>query len=345
MKKTILQDKIAILHVFAGLINDPSLIGNTKEYKLSTDDFPERFHQIIYGALYNLHSNGVEKITEIEIDKLLREFPSQYHIFNEANGLEYLNKVGEIGQPENFILHYNTVKKFSFLRSCVEKGIGITDIYDPSIIDVKETEIQQETFNNISLNELIAHVEGKLISLKDDFLFDSDRKGSHMSENTREIIEDKMKKATYGAGFASEYYNAITRAARLRKVYLVSGSSGSGKSRFALANMLAICVPEKYDKKTNTWIKTGATGRCLFVSTELEEDEVKIPALCYIANVSEHKVQNAKLDEGEKARIYKAIEILEKTPFWFEELHDFDLEDIEHVISKNINKNGVQYVS
>lgn len=343
--KTILQDKIAILHVFAGLIKNPELIGNTKEFKLSTEDFPERFHQIIYGAIYNLFSNGGEKISVIEIDKLLREFPTQYHIFNEANGLEYLYKVEEIGQPENFLLHYNTVKKFSFLRSCNACGIDITDIYDSSIVDIKELEKQQESFNDMTLAEMVAHIEGKLISLKDEFLFDSNGKGSHMSENLREIVAEKMKSPSYGANLNSGLYTAATRGARLKKVYMVSAPSGTGKSRFSLASMLSICVPEIWDENKKEWIKTGATGRCLFITTELEEDEVKIPALCYIANVPEDRLQNATLTAEEQQRIYKAIDILEETPFWFEELHDFDLEDVEHTIVKNISKNNISYVS
>ena len=343
--KIILHDKIAILHVFAGLIKSPELIGNTKEFKLSTEDFPERFHQIIYGAIYNLFSNGVERISAIEIDKLLREFPSQYHVFNEANGLDYLFKVEEIGQPENFFLHYSTVKKFSFLRACRACGIDISDIYDPQIVDIKESELQQESFNNMTLNEMVSHIEGKLISLKDEYLFDSAGRGSHMAENLREIIAEKMKSPSYGANLNSGLYTAATRGARLKKVYMVSAPSGTGKSRFSLASMLSICVPEIWSSEEKKWVKTGATGKCLFITTELEEDEVKIPALCYIADVPEDRLQSATLTDEEQERIHKAIGILEETPFWFEELHDFDLEDVEHTIVKNVNKNNISYIS
>ncbi|WP_144509871.1 DnaB-like helicase C-terminal domain-containing protein [Bacillus sp. FJAT-22090] len=345
MAKQILQDKKSIIHVLAGLMAKPELLKNTREYKITIADFPERFHKLVFGAINNLFEQGIEQITPVSIDGYLSNMPAQYLTFNDNGGLDYLYKMEEIGEPSNFDMYYNQVKKYSFLRSCAANGIDVSDLYDTTLVDIKETEKQQEVFDSITLEEMMNHIESKLVDIKDDFLSDKDNKGSHMSDNLKAIVQQKMEKPTYGAGLASGYYNAVTRAARLRKVYLVSGSSGSGKSRFALANMLAICVPEKWNSKTKQWEKTGARGRCLFVSTELEEDEIKIPALCYIADVSEYKLQNAKLDDEEKERLMKAIEVLEKTPFWFEELHDFDLADIEHVISKNVTKNGVQYIA
>lgn len=341
----LLQDKKSIFQVLSGIIKNPEVLDNVREYRLSIDDFPESFHKIIYGAVYNLHIQGIENITRFEIDNALSEFPNQYRIYNDSNGIDYLEKIEELGQPENFDLHYMRVKKYSFLRSCQKRGIDITDIYDHSILDVKESESQQERFNTTPLEDMVKHIESKVIEIQDEFLFDNENKGSHMADNLREIVAEKMERPSYGAGFSSALYTAATRGARKKKVYMNSAPSGVGKSRFSISSMLAICVPEIWDSKLKEWIKTGATGRCLYVGTELEEDEVKIPALCYIADVEEDKIQEARLTQDEKLRIEKAIGILEITPFWFEQLHDFDLADIEHVIVKNINKNNVEYVA
>lgn len=342
---TILQDKKSIFQTFAGLMSNPDILGNTREYKLHTDDFPEAFHKIIFGVMYNLHTQGIERITRFEVDNALSEFPNQYRIYNENNGHDYLEKVEELGQPENFDLHYSRVKKYSFLRSCVSKGISISHIYDHTLIDVKESEEQQKLFNTTSLETMIKEVERKMLEIKDEFLFDSENQGSHMADNLREIMAEKMLRPSYGAGFSSKLFTAATRGARLKKVFLNSAPSGVGKSRFAISSMLSICVPEIWDSEANQWVLTGARGRCLYIGTELEEDEVKIPAICYIADVEEEKVQDATLSDEEKERLDKAIDILEKTPFWFEQLHDFDLADIEHTITKNINKNSVSYIS
>lgn len=340
-----LQDKKAILNVIAGLMANPEIMGNEKEYNTKVDDMPEKFHKIIFGAMYNLFQQGITEIQPQTIDAYLGSFPAQYKIYEDNNGLDYLFKVKEFGMPSNFDYYYQRMKKYSFLRECVARGINTDDILDPKIVDIKEAELQRQFFDSMNLEDMFKHVEGKLIDIKDNFLFESSGSGSHMAHNLRQLVADKMSKPSYGAGLNSGLYTAATRGARLKKVYLVSAPSGVGKSRFSLSSMLSICVPEIWNSDTKQWEKTGATGKCLFITTELEEDEVKIPALCYIADINEDKLQNADLTEEEKVRIEKAIDILEVTPFWFEELHDFDLEDIEHVIVKNINKHGIQYVS
>lgn len=341
---TILQDKKANFHVLSALMDNPEILSNTQDYNIKLDDFPERFHQIIFGAIYNLYAQGAEEITPVSIDGLLSTLPVQYDILNSNGGLEYLFKMEELGESANLDYFYNRMKKYSLLRAYRLKGIDISDIYDETMIDVKESETQQEEFDRMTVRDIVKHVENKMVDIKDEFMFDSENMGGHMSENARDILLQKFEKPSYGAGFISGYYTAATRGALLKKVHLISAASGVGKSRFAMANMLKITVPEKWDSKTNSWIKTGAKGRGVYIGTELEEDEVKVPALCYIADVDEDKVQNARLSKEEKQRLLRAAEILEETPVWYEQLHDFDLADIEHVISKNITKNDVNYV-
>src|SRR5690606_24607303 len=111
------------------------------------------------------------------------------------------------------------------------------------------------------------------------------------------------------------------------KIYLFSGNSGSGKSRFSLGNVLGACVPTIYNPDTGEWEQTGANGKGLFITTELDEEEVKIPALCYIAAVEESHIHEGKLTKEESIRLDMAADILESTPIWFEELMDFDIAD------------------
>lgn len=341
----LLQDKKSNFHVLAGLMNSPDILSNTQDYSITVDDFSERFHQIVFASIYNLHHQGIEEITPVSVDGLLSTLPIQYDIFNSNGGVEYLFKMEELGEAVNFDYFYTRMKKYSLLRAYTSQGVNISDIYDPTLVDVKESELQQEAFDIMSVEDIVKHVENKLLEIKGEFLFDSDNQGGHMSENVKEMLLQKMEKPSYGANLISSYFTAATRGAMPKKVFLVSAASGVGKSRFALANMLKISVPEKWDSKEQAWIQTGATGHSLYVGTELEEDEVKIPALCYIADVDEDKVQNARLTEDEKERLLKAVEILERTPIWYEQLHDFDLSDIEHVITKNIAKNDVQFVA
>lgn len=340
-----LQDKRAYVHLFAGLLHDSKKLSQVKEFPLSEEDFVEKFHKIIFSAIHNLYHEGVEKITPMEIDGYLSNYKTLHGIFESNEGLEYLFKLEELGEPENFEYHYTRVKKFTLLRHYHKAGIDISEIYsiDP-MLDTEEEILNNKRFNEMTIEQMINFVESKLIDIKDKFVFDNEGYEGHVSENLESILESKMQTPSYGASFHSGFYNTATRGARKRKLYCVSGSSGSGKTRKGLADTLNFCVPFIYDIDKRKWVKTGANGRGLFITTELEEEEIKIPCLCFIAGVNEEKIYDNSLFEEERERLKIAKKILEKTPFWIVELFDFDVNDIEHVIQKYISRYGVEYV-
>lgn len=340
----ILQDVKAIINALAGLMNNPLLMRDTEKIQLEEDDFPEKFHRIVFGSIYNLYDEGVEKITPIEIDAYLSNYPNQYRIYNENDGLEFLYKLEELGQPENFLYHYNRIKKYSLLRLCRSLGISTTDIYDDTLLEPTEIEKMQKNFDDTPIEEIVKIVERKIVDIKEKFMSDSVAKSSHMSDNIEEILNEKLKSPSYGVNLASKYLNFIFRGARKRKFYLKSGDTGSGKSRHGLADLLTMCIPEIWDEEKKQWVKTGADGAGLMITTELDEEEVKIPALCYIACVDEEKINDATITQEERERLNKAIKILENSNLQFEELRDFDIQDIMNTIERNVIKYGTEYV-
>lgn len=340
---TKLQDKLAITQLLAGLIKHPERT-SSRDYDLSTDDFVEKIHQIIFGAITNLYANEAKKITTLEIDAYLSNYTEQYRIFNDNEGLEYLEAIQELSEIDNFDMHYQRVKKFSFLRECKKIGIDISDIYNEKVVDLDEEEKRNQRFDKMTLMDMIKHVELKIINIKEQFLSHSLTNGGHISENVEEIIESKQHAPSFGAPQASLYLNAIFRGSRLRKFNLKHGNTGGGKSRFGMANMAVKTIPEIWDGKENKWVKTGADKRGLIISTELDEEEIKLPFIAYIANVDESLIHENKLTHEEKLRVQKAVTILEESNLWFEELSDFDIEDIETTIVKHINLHDVQFV-
>ncbi len=338
-----LQDKKAILHVFAGLMKNPTLF-KRKEYNLSIDDFPEKIHKIIFGVMYNLSLQGVEVISPVTIDGALSEFPNQYRIYNENSGLDYLETLEKIGELDNFDYYYNRIKKHSFLRACKSYGIDISDIYDESLLDVKEIEKQQSVFDDLSVEDMLKIIDKKVINLKNLFANSLGSSGGHMSENIRNILKSKRENPSYGLNSLSGYLNTISRGLRIRKIYLFSGSTGSGKSRFILGNTLKTCIPTVYNSKTGEWENTGAKGKGLFITTELDEEECKTPTLAYIADIDESKIHDRVTTDEENERLDKAAEILESSSIWFEELHDFDIEDVEAIIEKHVAENDVTII-
>ena len=79
------SSKMAVLQVLAGLINDPLLFSDGK-HKFSLDDFPEQFHKILFGAVEHLATNGMAKISYIDIDQFLRPYPVSIRFLSITKG-------------------------------------------------------------------------------------------------------------------------------------------------------------------------------------------------------------------------------------------------------------------
>jgi len=336
-----LQDKSSYIHLFSALIKNPYVL---TDHPMSEKDFPERFHRVVFSAVYNLIGDGAEEISSLTVDSYLKSTPTQHKIFEDGQGIDYIEACLERGEAGNFEYHYARVKKFTLLRQYYMSGIDISDIYSIDFMSSEEEIQQHRRFNEMTVNQMITHIESKFINIKDEFVYEKDGYGGHISDNINEILEEAMQRPDYGAPFLSPMYNTATRGARRRKLYCRSGNTGSGKTRGGLGDLLYQCVPIIYDPIKEYWIYTGNREKGLIISTELEENEVKIPALCFIACVSEDKLRNNELTEDERKRLRIAKKILEKTDFWLEELFDFDIDDLEHLIQKYINKHDVGYV-
>lgn len=336
-----LQDKTSYIHIFSAIIQNPMLLS---EYHLSVKDFPEKFHRILFSSIYNLQQNGVTEISDVTIDGFLKDTPTQHKIFEDGRGLEYIEVCLERGEPTNFEYHFQRVKKFSLLRRYAGLGMDIEEIYNIGFQEEEEEVAQNVKFNNMTMEQIMRHFDAKLAQIKDDFVMDVDGFGGHGAQNVDAILEKAFQQPNYGAPFQSGFYNTATRGARRRKYYCCSGNSGSGKTRKGLADLAYQCVPVIYDAKNNKWIITGNMERGLFISTELEEDEIVLPILCYIAEVDEEKVQNLDVTEEEMQRLVIAKEIFKKCHFYLEILFDFDDNDLTHIIQKYVLKHDVGYV-
>lgn len=344
MTRQLLQDKQSIMHVLISLMKDPSIFTN-RDYPIDVDDFPEPFHKVIFGAINNLHIQGAEKITVAEIDGVLSKYSKPYQIFNSNQGVDYLTTAEELASVENFEVHYKRLKKYSFLRECDLNGIDITEILDVNTLDTKENTKQQRKFDEMDLDEMVVKIEAKMIHLRDKFMFNNDNASGHMGDNAEAILHDMLNGTAYGAPMGSKFYTAATLGAKRGKLHMVSAPSGVGKTRWNLMNAIRLSVPVLYDLEQGIWYKNKTTGDgVLYIGTELMEEEVVEPILCAIAQVDETKAKEGELTKDEIERLQIAVKILENSPFYFEQMLDFDLADIEHSISKHVNKYDVAYI-
>ena len=85
-----LTDKNAVLQVFGDLLKNPQYLSETDKYTLTPSDFTSTFEKVIFSSIYNLYLGGAEKISRVEIDNYLKDFPPSYTVFEREKGLEYL---------------------------------------------------------------------------------------------------------------------------------------------------------------------------------------------------------------------------------------------------------------
>ena len=119
---------IAIIQVLAGLIDNPLLFSDNN-YRFSINDFPEQFHQILFGAVDHLAHKGMKKIGYIDIDQFLREYPTQYKIFVDNHGVDYIQQALKIYDSQKFSYYYELLKKYSLLNCFNAQGFDTTDSY------------------------------------------------------------------------------------------------------------------------------------------------------------------------------------------------------------------------
>ena len=200
--KIALSDKMAVLQVLGGLIKNPLLFSN-KEYSLKVDDFPERFHKILFGAIEYLAAQGLVTISVMDIDQFLVRYDVQYKVFNDNQGLAYVQRCLEVVDTNNFDYYYNVLKKRSLLGELYEQGFDISSILDVTQIDPKITAQQQAALDNMTLADIMAVYEVKLIGVQQKFTTDKRIVKKEAGDGIMELINSFSVAPTMGAPFMS----------------------------------------------------------------------------------------------------------------------------------------------
>lgn len=327
------QNKLAIIQVLAALIQDPLLFADNN-YKFTIEDFPEQFHQIVFGAIEHLALNGMQKIDYIDIDQFLRQYPIQYKVFVENNGVAYIQNCLKLFDKKKFDYYYSTLKKYSLINSLQRQGIDTSDIYDPTIIEPKEVIRMQEKFDALSVNDIIAKEEVKLLNVKEVFGSNSDRVENNLGDGIDDLIAQLKETPIMGLPLMSPKMTTIYRGIRKGCVYMMSSGTGFGKTRMMLGEACHLAVPEYYDTIKKQWVNTGLCEKVLFIETELELSEVQTLALAYISGVPEPHILDGRYIDDESDRVDKAAQLLKNSDFKLVAISNYNVEDLISVIKK-----------
>ena len=338
-------DKYSNMKVLGHLLKNPSLLEESDKYKINLKDFVDKTHEICFTSINNLYANGAVTISDIDIFNYIENSLPQYQeiFFKEGEG--FLKKVRVLTEKDdNFDYYYNRMKKFSLLRTYVKYGVDITDFYDPNTLDFEKKNKQNRWLDNSTIADIIDLVDRKIEKIKDAYKFEGATESESLGNDIFEFLNRVEEEPSIGLPLPFGLYNTATAGARLKKLYITSAKSGLGKSRSMIANACYLSCGSYYSEDKKEWIKLSWAEPTLFVSTELEKEEIQSACLAFLSGVNEAKILGRDvMTFEERERVQQAAKVLSESKLYFEMIPDFCIEDIERIIKVNIEKNDVKY--
>lgn len=338
MSKSGYYDAAAAIQVIGCTIQKPSLLDEDGRYFYSSDDFITDIHRVAFGAIFNLHQMGAERITPKTVDDYLQSHPESYGIYKHSKGNEWLQNCMDNADLQNFDYYYDRLKKMTLLRGYEKSGMDMTWLYDPNnLLDVEKKEKQEDHLNSITLNELADMVDNKVLTVRDVYVDNATDQAIKIGDGIDSVVASLTAAPEVGAPFFDNGLNGITRGARYGKYYLRSAPTGVGKTRTMLADACYMACGEIYDTNTNEW-KTKNGQPVLFISTELDLEELTTMALAFLTGYNEEDILLQRITFTD-ARLAHAVQVLRQSPLYLEILPDYTIKDVENTIKRNIRVN------
>ncbi len=342
MKSNYIDTK-AIIQVIGSIYQNPALLDDS-QYSFNEEDFPQEFHKVMFGSIYNLHALGAKTITVNTIEDYLEQREKKYGVYKAYNGAEWLQKCSESITLATFDYYYKRLKKFTLLRMYDSVGMNVSFIYDPNTLDIKEKQKQEDWIDNHSIEEIADLINDRIEDIKLKFADNATDTIRKASDNQKELLDELLSTPNVGYPLYGKYFNKIFRGARLGCVFLRSAPTNFGKSRTMVADACNFACDELYDPVQKTWVVNGTPEPTIYTATEQSLDEIQTMMWAFVAKVPEDHILENKYEEGELERVNRAQEIIERCPLYVMELPDFSLQDIENTIKLGIRKYGIKYV-
>ena len=323
-------------------MKQPSL-ATLPQYPLCKADFsPEPFHQIMYMAIVKLINDGVNEITEVEIENVVQAKPAYMEVLEDNNYIDFIINTKELCVIENFEYYYKVVRKFALLRELQEDGFDTTEFYD----ELGDESEELSKFEKLSIQDILNTVELKGVKLRNKYDIHFVRDEIKGGENTQELIDSFKEQPSFGALLQSGYLSTIWNGWSKGHLILRAGASSSGKSRCSVADLCNVGMLEMYDEEENEFVPNpNYQSPTLFIATEQDiRTEVEPMFLASVSGVEYRRIKNGLMSEEEEKRVLKAGEIIQKSGLIICSMPNFTCKSLERKIKEQVELNGVSYV-
>jgi replicative DNA helicase len=336
----------SVFTVLGILCNKPQQVRDP-EMPIVEGDFFQAFHKNIFVAINNIaySDSKVEHITPVDIDNYLAQYPQNYKIWEQHNGLKYMTSAVEKANNRLYKSNYWRLKKFAMLRDYVNTGVDVTDIYDYRLTDLNQQEDQMKHLDKMSIDDMVDHFQLRMLNLRDKWSIGEKRRSFMAGDNMDGLLERLRESPEMGYPFKNGFYNAIFRGQRFKKFMLRSAGTGVGKTRLSLADMCNIAIDEIWDYEKKKYVSNGPANPVLFISTELEQQELQTGMLAYVSGVDEDVIKDGRYEVETEKRLLKGIEIIKRSPIYAEYIDDFSVSDIETIIEQHIIEHDIRFIA
>lgn len=337
-------DKNSIQQVLGILIQHPHFLSEVDKYSLTITDFSTKFEKYLFLAISGLYRQGATNIAPIDVANFLEQDTTGKKIFENNNGVEYLQDAIEFSSIENFDYYYNKLKKINLLRDLKKQGFDISNFYEEDLTNPRAIEINSY-FETLTAKEICDKIKGKLLTLESIYSKSGEVEVFNMADGIEDFVKVMAETVNVGLSLQGRYYSHIIGGAQLGTLTIRSASSGCGKTRYAVGDACKLAYPISFNEKTWSWEITGHNEKILFIITEQTYEQIRRMVLAYLTGINESRFNYGDLTDDEKERISVAIQIMKTYDnFTVVKMPSPTIELVKTLVRENCLTKNISYV-
>ena len=197
----------------------------------------------------------------------------------------------------------------------------------------------------MSLDDIVAYFDNLSQKIKDKVReWENGSNSFQAGDGLEDFIDSIQASPLYGLGFNDGYLNTLTSGMMLGKFFLRSMATGRGKTRLGIMDLLKVSANEMHDVRNAKWFANPAPQPSLFISTELEQEEIDLIILSAVTKLQPDVIRSGKYSSEEKERLNRGIKALKNSPLHFVELPEFSIADVTNIIDNYVLNYDCNYV-
>ena len=306
-----MTSKGTIQQILGSLMKHPQFLSEIDKYSLSMTDFSTKFEKYIFTAIQGLWRNGAPKITAFDIESYMEANEGAKKLFEQQNGLEYLQDIEEFSNVENFPYYYAKLKKLNLLRDLKKQNFPVSEFYQEDLTAPDAAEINQQ-FEDLTVADIITAVKKRLLVLESDYAGTEEVQEWDISGDIDDIVESFGEDGSVGLPIQGSIFNRVIDGAQRSCLTIRSGASGTGKTRNAVADACLLAFPLRYNSATAQWEQVGSNQKVLFIITEQTDKQIKKMILAYLTDINESKFKYGRFTEEEKKVIEQGKQMMKE---------------------------------